>query len=444
MKDNIHKNIFQLRILNYHHRYKIKNTISLPKRIWKFYINNAQMTDRTFWYLQGWKLALTPVCRQLRGSTFKECVDFRPSFSNEGLCFTRNGGKFDDMFKSTHYASSFKEVMLSGRENDSIQYTKGSGMQYQYTFVVDTNQEHDFKRGRAWKFKHDANIQLGIHSPNDIADIKGSGIDIHPGYETTLRINFQELYSDPSIQNLDPIRRQCKFDDENKDMKVFKWYSRVNCLFECSMDIIAKECGCRPWDYPSGMKNISEYTSSLEYRICDYFGNTCFHAMMSTDLAEKQCAEKCLPDCNEVKHTFSIEKSPFNPKSICHLSKEYQKMGAFSDQRMKKGVKDLEESLKNHVFGNPQSPPKWDKSYPINKLIQTLQDAIRHPNETTSKYDTCVKRLMNDVAVIHIVVNNPTVLKLIQTNRVTFSDKVANFGKFNKTTCLANNKRYYL
>ena len=53
---------------------------------------------------------------------------------------------------------------------------------------------------------------------------------------------------------------------------------------------------------------------------------------------------------------------------------------------------------------------------------------MTHPNKTTSKFDQCKTRVRKDMAVINIVVNNPTVLKLIQANRVSFSDKVANFG----------------
>ena len=156
-------------------------------------------------------MALVPVCRQRRGAGFTDCVDFRPSFTNEGLCFTRNGGKFDNILRPTAYTSEFKNTMLPGRENDSIRYNKGSGIQYQYTFLVDTNRYNDFKSGVFWENKSDTSLQLGIHSPNDIADIKGTGIDIYPGYETTIRINFQELYSDPRIRYIEPTRRQCKF-----------------------------------------------------------------------------------------------------------------------------------------------------------------------------------------------------------------------------------------
>ena len=404
----------------------MKWPLRLQKGSWRIFLKNSRLVDRTFWYLQSWNRALVPVCRQRRSSIFVECTDFRASLTNEGLCFTRNGENFDKMFKPTTYTDTFKNIMIAGRGNDSVRYSQGSGIQYQYTFLVDTNRHTDLKRGTHRTLKTDSNIHLAIHSPTDVADIKGSGINIELGYETTIRINFQELLSDRTIQSLDPKKRQCKFDYENGNLKVFKWYSRINCLYECMMDVVEIECGCRPWDYPTSINTSNKFTKS---RICDYFGNTCFHALMSTDnVGEKKCAEKCLPDCNEIKHSFSIEKSHLDVNKICHYTKEDAKMGAFADQRMSKSIKDVEESTRNHVYGFPQSPPKWDKRYPINNLIQTLTDAMTHLNRTTSKFDQCKTRVLKDIAVINIVVNNPTVLKLIQTNRVSFSDKVANFG----------------
>ena len=108
---------------------------------------NGPLADEMLWYLQSWNNALVPVCRQKRSSSFGECTDFRTSFTNNGLCFTRNGGHFDTMFKPTAYSSAFKNIMIPGRVNDSVRYIKGSGIQYQYTFVVDTNRHADLKRG---------------------------------------------------------------------------------------------------------------------------------------------------------------------------------------------------------------------------------------------------------------------------------------------------------
>ena len=145
------------------------------------------------------------------GTVFADCTDFKPSVTNEGLCFTRNSGNFDKIFKPSQYVDEFKKIMLSGGENDSVQHNKGSGIQYQYTFIVDANRYNDLRRGNIWNKETDTNLHLGVHSPNDIADIRGSGIAIHSGYETTIRINLKELYSDPSIRSIAPNRRPVSY-----------------------------------------------------------------------------------------------------------------------------------------------------------------------------------------------------------------------------------------
>ena len=354
------------------------------------------------------------------GTVFADCTDFKPSVTNEGLCFTRNSGNFHKIFKPSQYVDEFKEIMLSGGENDSVKHNKGSGIQYQYTFIVDANRYNDLRRGNIWNKETDTNLHLGVHSPNDIADIRGSGIAIHSGYETTIRIDLKELYSDPSIRSIAPNRRQCMFDDENEEMTIFKWYSRTNCLLDCRTSLVEKECGCRPWDYP--FDSTTNVNIQNQTRICDYFGNTCFNALMKTAFGEKQCLKECLPDCNSVKYTISVEKTPFSPdKKICHYSKE--------KDHNNRG-KDLGESIRNHVFGRSQTDPKWLKSTPIRTVTRLVQDSLKHLNKSSTEETICTEKVMADIAVVHVIVNNPTVLRLIQTNRVSFTDKLANFGKY--------------
>ena len=188
------------------YRYKVKPLNKVIKS-WEGLLKAGRSSDRVFWYLQAWKNALVPVCRQQKGGTFTDCVDFSPSFTNEGMCFTRNGGNFDRMFKPNQYSSSFKNIMLSGKGDEPVRFNHGSGSQYQYTFIVDTNRQFDFKRGKLWKNQLKTDLLLGVHSPYDIADIKESGVEIHTGYETTIRVNLQELYSNPEIRSTSPIKR---------------------------------------------------------------------------------------------------------------------------------------------------------------------------------------------------------------------------------------------
>ena len=394
------------------------------------YLEAGATSDRLFWYLQAWKNALVPVCRQQKGGTFTDCTDFKPSFSNEGLCFTRNGGNFDEMFQPTTYSSTFKNIMLSGINTEPIKFNLGSGSQYKYTFLVDGHRQLDFKRGKFWNEKFKNYLTLASHSPYDIPDIKSSGVEIHPGYETTIRINIQELKSNPEIRKLSPNKRGCKFEDENGDLTIFKWYSKINFLFECRMKLMEKMCGCRPWDYPTDLNRSETSEKEDPRRICDYFGNICFHAMMQTDSGEKECLAKGYPDCNSVQHSFSIEKTHFEVESVCQITHKARNYYDPKAQDRQNSIRDFDEMLESHVAGFPQSPPKWGKIYPITRLERIAQNLMQFKNRSMFNTETCKKRIMNDIAVVNIVVNNPTVLRFIQTNRVSLSDKIASFGTF--------------
>ena len=86
------------------------------------------------------------------------------------------------------------------------------------------------------------------------------------------------------LNDVSPI----SFHDENEDMDVFQWYSRVNCRFECSMSMIEKECGCRPWDFPNRAK-----TGQKPPRICDFFGSSCFNTFIFDPSATVYEMHKC-------------------------------------------------------------------------------------------------------------------------------------------------------
>ena len=347
-----------------------------------------------------------------------DCTDFRPSFSNEGLCFTRNGAEVDTMYKKTPYMEIFKKIMIPGRINDTIISNKGSGIQYQYSFMVDANRYKDLKRGEVWNEETEINLKLAIHQPNSIADIRGTGVQIYTGYKTTIRINIIQFYSKLNVKDVNTLTRGCKFENEVEDLGIFSNYSRVNCLFECSMEQAQAICGCLPWDFPR-KKDTSK--SKYEIPICDFFGSSCFHTLMQTEQGERKCVDKCVSDCNEIKYTISIEQKPLDPNKVCRNKKFLGNSKKF----------EIADSIWNNIFGIPQegSDILWKKKTPIDDLIRLLQDALSHPNKSISDEDYCKGKLSMDIGVVHVVVNSPTVLRLVQSIRVSFADKLANIGK---------------
>ena len=87
----------------------------------------------------------------------------------------------------------FKELMLFNRTNPYLKYVKGSGINNQYTFLVNTNRYKDLKRGIKWNQTEKSKVKLAIHSPLNVADVKNLGVKIYPGYLTTIRVNMVEI-----------------------------------------------------------------------------------------------------------------------------------------------------------------------------------------------------------------------------------------------------------
>ena len=107
---------------------------------------------------------------------------------------------------------NFKEKMLFNKTSATVRRTKGSGINHQYSFLINANRYMDLKRGINWNQTARPKLKLAIHSSFDIADIKEIGVHIYPGYLTTIRVNTAQLVSNEDIRGLDIKKRQCKED----------------------------------------------------------------------------------------------------------------------------------------------------------------------------------------------------------------------------------------
>ena len=370
-------------------------------------------------FLQSWSESIIPICMQDSFSLPIDCADFMPSFTNEGLGFTRNNANLDIIYQPSAYMNDFKKTMLFNRNISTIRRIKGSGINHQYSFLINANRYKDLKRGVNWNRTARPELKLALHSPFDIPDIKGIGVQIYPGYLTTIRVNTLQLKSNEHIRGLDIKKRQCKFADERQGLKIVKRYSRINCLFECSMDVAENTCGCRPWDYP---RENSSTRVPKNNRICDFFGSSCFNKLMKKDYTEEQCRKKCTSDCNEIKYSLSVDQSPLE-------SQEYVCVDPTSKDVTTK--ENVQNTIWRNMFGDPihGNEVSWFKLTNTDRMVRIVQDALTTPNQTTKQKDFCVKKVSADIAVVEVIINSPTVLRLIQSVKVSFVEKLANFGK---------------
>ena len=380
------------------------------------------------------------------------CIDFIPSFSDQGFCFSRNRDGIDNIFKNTSYTETFKKILLYDKDTGRVRKNKGSGFQHQYSFVVDNGYYNDFKRGlrehnddyngyyneldkrlqekdeyytlpETWNklLSTHTNFVLSVHSPLDIAEIGGNGIRVQSGYETTIRINLMELYSDESIKGIDIGKRNCLFSDENEKSKLFLHYSKQNCELECKLDYAENLCGCRPWDYPRSQKQSK---NDKEQPICDFFSSSCFRSAMKHENMQHICFETCPSSCNAVQYTISTERVPLDANRTICADPMHQKVTDSEN--------DIGNAIWNHIFGLPVYPNRkyrWFKKTPIRQLIRMFPDIMLNRTHTQTDAEYCTEKVLNDIAVVNVIVNSRNVVKMVQNLRVTFTDKLANFGK---------------
>ena len=369
-----------------------------------------------FPFMRVWGQSIVPICMQDSFNLPTDCADFSPSFTNEGLGFTRNGADLEKMYQTSNYIQDFKTTMLFNRSNPNLKYVKGSGINNQYVFLINTNRYKDLKRGIKWNQTEKSQVKLAIHSPLNVADVKNLGVKIYPGYLTTIRVDMVELVSNDNIRGLDIKKRQCRFNDESKNLEILSNYSNTNCLFECSMNFAETICGCRPWDYPR-LRPLNSKPS----RICDFFGSSCFNKMMKIDTTEEDCRISCDSDCEEVKYSLSVDRSPLESDDYICLNPKTRD----------KTEKNVQKSIWNSIFGETidGNPISWFHLTNADRFVKIVQDALINPNKTTDQIDYCKEKVSSDIAVVEIIINSPTVLRLVQSVKVSFVEKLANFGK---------------
>ena len=177
-------------------------------------------------YLDTWKNSLVPLCADRSGRVPSLCSEFKPSLTDQGLCFTQNLAPLDDIFQPTRYFKTFKQAFYSNETKTQIIKNKGSGRRYKKSFLINANRVMDLKNGIEWNDTQTAIFQLAMHPNFDAPNIRDASIDVFAGYKTTIRVSTLQLESDESIKDLYAEKRGCRFEFEHDNMTLFKSYSR--------------------------------------------------------------------------------------------------------------------------------------------------------------------------------------------------------------------------
>ena len=384
-----------------------------------------------------------PICMRLHPDDKKKsdksisivqaCSDFLPSFSNEGMCLTRNGLSMNDLIRRSEKLTAFESIFSSSNNNNTVENISKRQSEYHLTFIIDGNRDSNLKRGKNWNVTSNDKIQIGIHSPEEVADIRGwknTIINAVTGHITTIKVKPSQQKSEEDIRTLPVTHRKCRFEDENHDLSSFKIYNEIHCLLDCKMRIATKICGCRPWGYP-GEPEENASRLGKDKRICDFFGNSCFDKILSQDFPH-ECGKNCVPGCNRNRYSIDIFKEPIDPKNrICrvHANTHTNLEATIKGYVLALLEKDDDNQIQNNIFSQPEM-------LMMNKLkgILSIGNSIVNMNVTKNfafERD-CQKKLENDLSIIVVSIGSPTFTRTTKSAKGTFLDKFAYIGRISR------------
>ena len=56
-----------------------------------------------------------------------------------------------------------------------------------------------------------------------------------PGYNNIISLSGTKIDADDNLKKLDPVARNCLFQDETDQLIIHRKYTQSNCFFECSL-----------------------------------------------------------------------------------------------------------------------------------------------------------------------------------------------------------------
>ena len=127
----------------------------------------------------------------------------------------------------------------------------GTGKKYSLQVVINTNTLHLRSLLRPRTEADEAYNHIAINDFNDPFAAYYKKIVQHPGESFMISVSPFLATSSNDLKNLSPGERNCKFEDEIGNLKMFKYYTQEACEFECMIRHAIDICGsCIPWHLP--------------------------------------------------------------------------------------------------------------------------------------------------------------------------------------------------
>jgi hypothetical protein len=261
---------------------------------------------------------------------------------------------------------------------------------------VDTN--------KLWR-KNDnvKSFRVSMTSSTDYFEANSVSKYLKLGHKAIFSAQPMEVVATEALQGTSIDERKCRLSHETSGAtELFNVYSQPACMFECHLTIARDICRCTPWNMPFSSKQKTPV-------VCDIYGNYCFNQILRQEQPAGTC--KCLPDCNGMQFSLSEKEVPIDIDEYC---KDGHAVGRLLlKAKRKAGYNEL-----------------LYRYYRVPEML-AMNETYEDPNMSLNaeKWYKLCKKMMQDIAVVSVRFESKKYVRTIMDKRVTFTDKLAAFGK---------------
>ncbi len=319
------------------------------------------------------------------------CQSPETLFTSSGLGYSFNTKSFFQIYRENPILKTFCQEIVENTRMSGM--CSGSVLDFQKSIIPIRKNGPDFKLRLLLhtrrKYKHRWILQkLGLHSSYSIPDTSANFIEPTAGTHTTVVVTPHITETDESMLQQDVSVRRChSAKTDVNHLKLFKTYTRGNCIFECILERSIYESGCVPWNFPK-LQN--------EVRTCSQNESISFTEIIKMSEKETNCSH-CLEECWKVEYDYTLHTKPL--KNICV---DYPDIRSAVNMIV-------------NIRGIGNFLPSFLELQEIGLDYHLL--------------DACYSYAAQNAALVDIYIGPAFAVKITRRSRVTFLQQLANLGK---------------
>ncbi|XP_053610763.1 pickpocket protein 28-like [Plodia interpunctella] len=256
--------------------------------------------------------------------------------TDEGICFTFNSLRPDDMFKTENLHTDYSYIDHNNKSYwtledgyspdaplDTYPYRgAGSTAKAGVAFLMQTNAtDLDYLCKESMQ-----GFKILVHNPAEMPRLNDIYFRVSLNQELVIAVTPKMITTAEGLREYDSERRRCYFSDE-RYLHYFKVYTQTNCELECLTNYTYSRCGCVHFGMPhnSSMRVCNTAKVACMKQARAEFSVVELKKGFEKNVLEENISEavrsaascSCLPGCSTLSYEAETSQADYDFKQLC-------------------------------------------------------------------------------------------------------------------------------